>query len=420
MKPVLALLLCVILAACSDSAVMSPTVTPPFNAQVSYCAGVEPLWVAFQDGDGAWTRALPSTSNGNTVFQFSFSSNRGAIATVTDGGLGLTDLNVLYGTPSELESVGITSPRYCSPAVSKTLLGTVAGLGSNDIAFVRAGFASQAFVIPASGPDFALQVLPPGPRDILATRRTRINGDEFLTGIILRRSIDLPDGATLPVFDFGSLEPFAPSVANLSLQGPGVDGAFTTTRLRSSNMDAEVGGGATPAGGGPYYALPEARLLAGDLQVLTASTSGASPEGARSATVYFRAPTDRTLVLGAGLVPPVFATVATTPSLRLRAQFTEQSDYNRETGIAYQEGATTIVAVSMTPAYATRSGAGYDLVIPELGQVPGFNPAWALQAGQALRWSAVRIGGTLGLGVDPVPSVGDTRSAAVRGDVITP
>src|SRR5439155_287459 len=48
-----------------------------------------------------------------------------------------------------------------------------------------------------------------------------------------------------------------------------------------------------------------------------------------------------------------------------------------------------------------RVGGVYDLVIPELIGVAGFDRAWALSATNSLRWSAARVGGTLGLGIEP-------------------
>ena len=424
MKLIRAAFLGLILSACSDS-IMSPPPQPPPAPEaiaVAYCTGLEPLWVAFQDGDGPWTQVRPVASGGTTEFQFTFSASRGAIATVTAGGAGTTFLNVLYGTPAQLETAGDTSPRYCGPPVVKSLLGSVAGLDDNEFAIIRGGFVSEAVVPPVIGSDFVLDVLPPGPRDILATRGTRTNGSNVLTKIILRRGIDLPDGATLPVLDFGSAEAFAPAVANVLLEGLDGAGAFVSTRLRTSNFESPVSFPFTQSSEAtrPYVALPEARLLPGDLQVLTASTHGARPNSVQSAIVYFRTPTDRALALGAEIIPPTFSTVARAPSLRLRAHFTAQSEYDREASISYLQDPTANVAVSMTAAYAALSGMGYDLTVPELSGVPGFNPAWELRSTETLRWSAVRIGGTLGLGIDPVPNDGAVQRRAFATDVIAP
>jgi len=70
-----------------------------------------------------------------------------------------------------------------------------------------------------------------------------------------------------------------------------------------------------------YVALPETRLLPGDLQVLFAAGQPTDVADGRTATVYFRAPIDRTLTLGAPLVLPTFTTVAAEPALRVQAHF---------------------------------------------------------------------------------------------------
>ncbi len=413
--------LLLILNACTDKTISAPP-PPPANVSVAYCAGLEPMWVAFQDGDGAWTRALPTTSNGNVVFQARVASTRGGIATVFQGGVGLTSLQVLFGAPEELESVGITNPRFCSSAALKTLRGSVAGLDSNEFAIIRGGFEAEAIAHGATGGEFLLQVLPPGPQDILATRVVRTNGIDSIPQMVLRRGIDLPDGATLPVLDFSASEAFAPAVQNVTLSGIGNGGAAISTRLITSSFNSTFGvvTGQDIGTTRPYFAVPEARLLPGDLQVLFASGHGEVPNSVRSAGRYFHAVQDYTLGLGADVIPPTFSTIATLPTLRLRARLVNQSEYDLRTSVTFQEDSTRLVSVSMTQDYALQVGGVYDLVIPELTDVTGFQRRWALSQGSVLRWSAVRAGGTLDLGFDVVPFDGATQRAAFISDVLTP
>jgi len=380
------------------------------------------MWVAFQDGDGAWTRALPTTSNGNVVFQATIASTRGGIATVFQGGVGLTSLQVLFGAPEELESVGFTNPRFCSDAALKTLRGSVVGLDTNEFAIIRGGFDAEAIAHSATGGEFLLQVLPPGPLDILATRVVRTNGIDTIPQMILRRGIDLPDGATLPVFDFRAPEAFAPAVQNVTLSGIGNGGAAISTRLITSSFNSTFGvvTGQDIGATRPYFAVPEALLLPGDLQVLFASGHGEVPNSVRSAGRYFHAVQNYTLGLGADVIPPTFSTIATLPTLRLRARLVNQTEYDLRTSVTYQEDSTRLVSVSMTQDYALQVGGVYDLVIPELTDVAGFQPRWALSQGSSLRWSAVRAGGTLDLGFDVVPFDGATQRAAFISDVLTP
>lgn len=411
---------CAALGACADYGTSSPYPPSPPGppaprlVQVEYCSSLAPQWVAFQDGDGAWTRAAPTATGANTVFQHSFETNRGGIATLSPGGLGITVLSVRYGKPEELATAGNTRPLLCGNPDSKTLLGTIAGLGANETAAVSGGLLSRSVVTPAAGGQFSLKALPGGPRDLIATRTAGANGP--VTGIILRRNVNLPDSTTLPVFDFSSAEAFAPATATLTVPGLGPEGASVSLRLITETAEVFLSPpSASLLAARPYAAVPAAKLQPTDLQVLFAST--ASGGDIRSAQVFFRSPADRTLALPALIARPVFATVEAAPSLRLRAQFAPQADYDRETSIIYQEGATTNVSVSMTAAYAALVG-GYDLVVPDLSGVPGFDPAWALHPGDMLRWTASRIGGTLGLGQGAVPTDGATQRSGFATDII--
>lgn len=408
------LLLVTAVTACSNDIVSSPPPPPPppTSVSVAYCAGggLEPMWVAFQDGDGAWTHVPPTANGSTTTFRYEFSSDRGAMAMVRRFGP-MTVLSVLYGTPAELETAGDTNPRHCFPAAAKTLLGTAIGIDTTEVAFVGASFGSRARV----GVDhtFELNALPDGPRDLLAARFDHAGGDGAITRMILRRAIDVPDSTLLPAFDFGSAEAFAPAVADVSVTGLNGEAAASGTRLLTSHDEISVtlGTSQTPTVTRPYFALPEAQLQPGDLQIVSANTSAGVTGSSRTATLYFRAPVARTLTLGALLIRPTVTTVATAPALRLRAHFVAQPDYDRATVVSYQQDSTRFVAITMTAAFGAISGNGYDLVIPDLSGAAGFDPAWALRAGGGgtLFWNASRIGGTLGLGGNAVPADGTTQ-----------
>ncbi len=416
------ILACAALSACSDPGNSSPgepsTPPGPETVQVAYCSGLQPEWVAFQDGDGPWTRAAPTATGGNTTFQHAFQTNRGGIATLTLDGGGLTVLSVLYGAPAELATAGVTKALFCGDPVSKTLLGTVVGLDTDESAVVSGGLLSRSRVAPNGGGGFALKALPSGPHDLIAARTTRVNGQDAVTGFILRRDVDLPDSTTLPVLDFTSPEAFPPALASLTIDGIGPEGASAGVRLITGTSEILLSPvlGAPHDAVRPYPALPTARLRPGDLHVLSAAA--AIDAAGRIAQLYFRSPSDRTLTLPAPLLRPTIDMVATAPFLRPRARFVAQGDYDRAASITYQQGTTTIVSLSMTAAYAALTGGGYELVVPDLSGTPGFDPAWALHPGHLLLWTAGRTGGTLGLGVDAIPSEGATQRSAFDTDII--
>jgi hypothetical protein len=241
------------------------------------------------------------------------------------------------------------------------------------------------------------------------------------TRIILRRTPELPDSATLPVLDFNSPEAFAPQVANVAIAGLGTEGAQLITQLLTAHSRNEIALLSGPAAATrPFYGIPDSKLEPGDLHVIGVTANPTTANSVRSAVVYFHSPVDQTLTLGAPATVPAFSTVGTTPSLRLRARFDIQQDYDRITSINYQQGQTTLVSVGMTAAYSARAGTGYDLIVPDLSAVSGFDTRWALRAGEPVFWIATRTGGTLGLGVSPVATNGATSRTAITFDQFTP
>ena len=392
----------------------------PTIVTLTYCTEAAPAWLASQDGNGEWRQMLPNVEGARTIFRRNFVTDRGGIATaspILDGALSV--LSVLYGTPSELESVSDTNLQDCGGGDPKDLFGSVAGLEANESALISTGNILRASV-PAGRTTFHLAGVPSGPQDLLATRSTSAAGGAVVTGLLLRRNVDLPDGANIGTLDFASPEAFAPASAIVRIGGDFPEGAITGTRLRTVRSDLLLANlTAVPTSTTrPYFALPENRLAPGDLQVLRVSTLGPSSDN-RDVDLYFRSPVDRTLLLGPPLATPTITAVSTSPSLRVRATFGEQPEYDRSTSIVYQQGqSSALVVVSMTPAYAALVH-GFDLITPDLSHVSGFDLAWTLAPGAQILWSATRDGGTLGLGRDAVPIDGTIRRAAFRMDTIT-
>jgi hypothetical protein len=412
----LTFILCAAAAACHDD-VAAPHPISDHAIAVTYCAAAAPLWVAFQDGDGAWTRALPEASGGNVAFRHEFTSNRGAVATVVpiiDGEFTL--LQVLYGAPAELTTFGDTSRAGCEGTSAKTLRGSVVGLGVNDHAQISLGDQARAFVEPQLGTDFSLEGVQPGPQDLFATRTIRSPDVADRLQLILRRNIDLPDGAQIPALDFGSAEAFDAATANVTVPSA-VLPAVNTSALRTSNGEFVLPflvDQATNAQTRPYLAVPESKLQAGDVQQLHVSTT---TEDVRTVDVFFRAPIDRTIQFGAPIIVPTLSAIGTGPALRLRAHFVPQADYDQLTAMVYEQPSlTTFLIVSMTPRYSELVG-GYDIDVPDLLPVPGFDPAWTLSPDAVVTWTATRVGGTLPQGRGVTPTDGAVRRTTVRQDV---
>ena len=413
-------------AACGDyqRASTGPDPDPgprPTTVQVAYCNGAQPQWVAFEDGDGAWTRAQPVVAGQLALFIQTFNSNRAAIATARTFASGLTALTIQYSAPAELVNAGDPRPDLCGVVADNTLTGTVAGIDTNEVAVISSGRSTREATTVAEGNTFTLRQVG-GPEELLATRLTRVDENVFLTGIILRRGPELPDGATIPVLDFDSDEVIHPVERPMTLAGFGPDGAVSRNGVRTAHSDNVIifGNPSVTTATRPYYAIPEDHLAPGDIQFINASTNvSATSNVARTAITWFRTPVPRTITFPEPPHAPTVSVVATAPAVRLRAHFDSQAAYDRATGIAFQDQ-QTVVALSMTPAYAALDANGYDLVIPDLTGVAGFDPRWSLRAGVALLWTSSRLGGTLGLAPGVLPVDGDTRVVGTDAGFITP
>lgn len=415
------------LAACSDYQrdPTSPYPDPdprPVAVDVAFCAGSQPRWIAFQDGDGEWTRAQLTVTGEFANFRHTFNSNRGAIATAHEFANGLTTLTIHYAAPAELAIAGDPRPDLCGLVANDTVLGTVAGIDTNEVVVVSTGRSTREATTVAEGGAFTLRQVS-GPEELLATRLTRLAGETQLTGIILRRGPELSDGATIPVLDFGSAEVIRPTSSVVTLAGFGADGAVSRNGIRTAHSENVIifGDPSVTTAARTYPALPEDRLAPADLQFITAATNATNTSNiVRSVTSYFRAPTARTLTFPDLPHAPELSIASTATAVRPRARFDAQAAYDRATAISYQELQNTVVSVSMTAAYAAVNASGYDLAVPDLTGVAGFDQRWALHPGNTLIWTSARIGGSLGIAPNVLPADGDTRLIGSDAGFITP
>ena len=396
-------LLLAALGACHDDPI-GPPPTHEKPVAVTYCAPAAPIWVAFRDGDGSWTRELADAAGSRTTFRHVFLSDHAAIASLTPSFDGeFTVLRVLYGTPDELATEGDTVGGACVTDNGKTLRGTVAGLDTTEGAFISVGSGARASVFRGLGPDFSLEGVANGPQDLLAAV-TRGNAP---TRLIFRRNLDLPEGALIPTLDFASAEAFDVATPNVAFENLGGESAVNLTELITPHGKFTLPFVLTAASTAePYAAFPADKLLDGDLELLHVSTGGGTT---RTADVIFRSPVDRTLALGAPMVPPTVSNIPGGTTVRLRAQFVPQADYDRTASVVYFQSTTiAFVAVTMTSAYAALAG-GYVLDVPDLSSVSGFDSSWGLEPGAAINWSAFRIGGTFPLDANATPAINATR-----------
>ena len=405
---------------------LSLTVMARSSTTVSFTGCLAgPTWVGMKDGDNPWQRVTAGPDGKYTV---KFFSSRGGIASLEDvHGFAIFKLTVFYASADEMRQIAAAAAdQACdpldpdSPPGSKTINGSVANVGAEEIASVALG-SSVTNVIPEGGATFALANVEGGPRDLIAARVTAATFSP--NTFIVRRALDPADGSTLPVLDFDAAEAFVPVSSEVTVSGIGGDqgqlfSQLTTANGTSANLSfaTEVADGAFD-----YYGFPADELLATDLQqvLLTASTPGDDPPDTRMAAFYFRSTANRTLALGPKLNPTVTslgprtrpAPIAT-PSQLLRAVIPVQTDYDLFATVSYTQGLGGNEAhVSMTSGYRGNA-TSWTLDIPDLSDATGYDPAWELSTAFPVAYTATACGGFFRFVTGGTPDDGDSFQCA--------
>ena len=210
--------------------------------------------------------------------------------------------------------------------------------------------------------------------------------------VIVRRGVNPTAGTAFPVLDFNAAEATSPITRRLTINNMGSDAVSLFVGFRTSRSGAlfyvdPLGGSASSTRDYPAYATPQAADLH-EYTLLTGVTSGAN----RALIAYFRDAVDRTLSLGPVIGPVTITTVATVPSVRLRAQYATQSEYNGTVSVRYDQASgaiTRIYSLSASRGYLGSSTA-FDTVIPDLSNLTGWNPSWGLASTAQIRWSLSR------------------------------
>ena len=407
----------------NQSATFSVVVTAPSsgNASWQFCASNAPLWFAVQDGTGAWTRVTPT----NNAFGFNITSSKGGVAYVQAGSGSSFTLTVLYGLKQELTDAGAG---LCANTTEKTVNGSVAGLGSGEAASVSLGGALAT--VSANG-NFTLNNVPDGPRDLVAARTaTTVSGTGItfaVNKLIIRRALNQAANSTMPALDFNASEAVAPVSRNVTVNGAGSDFLSTSVSYVTANnaittlyTDA-LSSGATRA----YYGVPAASQATGDLHLLTAvatNVSGSTANYLRIFGTYFKDATDKTVTLGPVPATATVSVLGTTPYVRLRMQWTAQTEYGKYFSAIYSQSnaaAPRTAIVSATSGYL--GSTSVDLAIPDFTGVAGWDSNWGLKAGQATQWVATGTSWSSTGGVIGSPATeGGTLQIGSRIGTITP
>lgn len=376
------------IAGCSDSGGLGNNLA---DLVLDFCSGADtPVFVALQNEGQGWSRLTPDGS-GTIAFR---ASNKVGLAFVYQTGASSYFTDVLYTTRDELRPLANAA---CPEGVgSKVLNGSVASVSGGAAADITMGDAYALVVPPPS--TFTLTALVSTPLDLVASRSDFVLGVYAPNRVIVRRSVNLTSGATIPALDFAANEALSPTATNATISGysandnttVAVDFSTATTPYHPLYYRANV-----PSSAQTVYGVPGTLTQAGDIHVLTVRALSASGNSYRVQEQYYRDPSDKVVSLGAALSAPVVTTLSSTPSLRLATSLPSQADYGSFGNVTHTQTGRT-VSVTATAAYVGGTPAAWQLDVPDLSTVSGFSAtAYGLQAGASTTTYAEAYSGTL-------------------------
>lgn len=409
------------LAACNgdnptEPRVVMPTLAPPTalaggSITATYCASNAPIWAAEQDGTAAWKRVLPTS--GGTTFVFTFTTGKGGVATVTKSGTGFK-LDVVFATLADFGGQTKTTTSNCPG--TKVVKGSVAHVTTGQVASVDLGTAAT-FLFGGGPTAFTLNNVQNGSRDLIAARGTT---SFTINSIIIRRSLNPTTGSTLPVLDFGSTEAFAPATAHATVSGlpTGATASVAVLFISPRGTGAALAAASNVANVSvPYEAIPTAKLLTGEFQLLAGTTS--STTATRTTGIWLRTIVNRPLAFGPALGTPTISAAATTPYYRPKVALASQSQYNKAISVNFSQSSVARTAsVFATASFFGAVPTTWNVSLPDLHAVSGFLTTWAPMNGKATNWTVQGDGGTLPF-FSVSPTDGSTFLDATRTGSLT-
>lgn len=402
--------------ATTATASLGLTITPPAGVQAtlnfSQCAAnLKPLWVAYRDGDsGPWTRVQGS----GDLYTFTLTQAKAGYAYVMPQQFNAASrvTTVFLGTRSDIASGTPIAICTTSPLGTKTITGSVAGVGAGEAVGVYLG--GRFGVATSTTPSFTIGAVPAGAYDLVVTRSGAVPSASDRG--IMRQNQDLVTGTNVGVLDMNGPESFAVATGNVTVNGHPTGGILSAPFVLISGASctaSAITGYSAPASPFLMIGFPDNRIRATDMHMLTV-ISTSSVVGSRFVTEVFHTMGARTIDLPPELVPTV--TPVAGSYKQLNATFNLPATYNRSTTISYfvNTGAATYqVAVSATSGWI---GTGsVSLQTPNFTGVNGWDDAWAPPANATVTWTLTATGSDLAASASLCTPGVRTRAASRSG-----
>jgi hypothetical protein len=377
--------------ACSDG----PTI-PTRDLSLTICNVTASLWIAYQNENSEWTRLDLSGAEPGTISVNFKVTERMAVAR-SDLSPAAPAISILYGTADQVRE--FLACKIPSSHATRTLSGSVSGIGENDFAVVTIGPSMNWYYVSQS--PFELGFAAAGTRDVFAARYI---DTMYVDRAIVRRGQAHSDGV-IPLLDFESSEAVAtqqnmltwtPAGAVEYILGEfhGADGnnpVLRTPRLPSMSPTSAA-----------IFSLPASRLVAGDLHEITISGSN------RSGQRFYYEPADQTLALGPVLSQPTFTPRADSPHLSLDVDIPSQTQYDGYVEMTVSQSAYVPqgprISITVTREYFGELPASWSVKVPNFSGVSGFETWMGLDHSKPYDWSATA---TSRRWSGPRPSAGD-------------
>jgi hypothetical protein len=364
----------------------------------SSCAAAnKPIWLAVQNGTTGWTQVTGTAD----VYRFNITQTKGGIAYTTQSSGGATSVTVQYFTQAELTSGTLI---FCQLGGTKSLTGTVAGLGTGDVATISLGGGTAT--APTNGA-FTLNGVANGNQDLVAARYNFVStGNERF---IIRRDQNLT--GTIPAIDFGAAEAFAPATATATITGAGSDQVVSTMQYFTGSC-AFSSLGTTLVTGTTFTmrGIPAAQQRPTDFhQVFVAAASGTT--ATRIVFESFRVLANRTIALGPAFPTPT-VTNLTAAYKRLQAVVTLPTEYQQSLLLTYTAANRSAV---VTASFGWLGGAAATLAFPDYAGVTGWQDSWVPATSSTVNWTVSGTGTNINTTANVCAEGAQIRSASVSG-----
>lgn len=378
-----------------------------------------PVWLAFQDGNGAWT----AVTGANDTYSFQINSGRGGVAYVLPEANNGAGVEVFYGTLADLQARG---QELCGNLTGepKSVNVSVSGIGGTDMAFTTLGRGLLTFNL-ATPATQTTNNATPGTIDYVGARNTLslqgISAVYTLSGLMIVRNQNPAAGSTV---SFNFAQAVAPAEASVNIGNLLGETAIVTTAYYTANntfATLSVSGAGSTASTQSFRGFPANLQQDGDLHFMnvTAMQNVQDPQHMRNVSTYFKTVANKQLTLGGPLNPPTVTQVATAPYRRARISFEKPADYGRFWYAQFQQSTapTRRWQIQMTTGYHNSNNA-IALEMPDLSAA-GFNTTWALRAEQT-GWALLTAGWDGVGGVNSAPFAENTLyKSATRSGLIT-